>query len=453
MTDASNNGQLTTKLQNLHSGASQSIKLGNETLDLADCHKLANAIRNARSLTNFSSANTKFADFSVVSNALQSRRDLTHLTLDYVVKNSEDLHAFPNIIRNNPGIGELSLCGATGAPPELLEDLTGSLAALPKLHYLKFNYMNINNQAMSHLTSALAELPRVTVIDCSHNPIGDQPMEAIADLMRNRPNFLGLRLNSTSITQAGWNVICRAVLATPHPNLLHFSSNHSNLLVEPFLTHNLTATRRGVGVVKEGKIKPIDLWNVHERATAITNQGGLQYMQQLEKWLEHLPQFSPETAPSFEAAFTANEIGYTPIDNPKTWDAHPNLLEELAAQDGLTEEMLNRRTPHGQSLIEHALAYSADIRTVIQTLNDNDIRLQADALFQEDGSPSKLLEIVTERRQVAGLFTADNWLDASPRSVKTVLAKLPPDMRDLIPNKHGLINCLERQQQSKAMAI
>ena len=247
------------------------------------------------------------------------------------------------------------------------------------------------------------------------NKIGEVGALAIADAMKGNTQLVQLLLFDNSFGEQGLDVLEKSILSTGSRNLTQVSGVSYNTEMRCMINKkNVVERSEQLG---QYRLDPPIIWlEILECLPAIRNNEVHPVTQEIEDFLAFV-----DTLPSVELTSelrfadlhkVERETGFTPLDNPRTWQ---------------------------------------NFGQVIATLGANGQRIGAAELLS-DGKASPFLKRAIMYGKALPLFTKANWQGASAGELKAVLNVLPKDFKDKIPNQHALMASVD-QRQNKTIKV
>lgn len=442
-------------LNAMRAGGTHVLTQREVTLSAEQCIDMADAISKAPSLTKAVFSFAKIADFQPIGEALAARKDLEEITFSNCTSAEDIAKQMPAILANKPGLSHLVLGSGSFTSPEIIAPLAAAIGgSCPALQHISLPSGFQDNQAASLLLQALAGKEQLeTVIISGPNAVNaDAVAGDLQQCLQNKQRLTQLHFPTDGPAQQPQTLLDTARTL---PNLIAFQFGSEELNAGPigeWCKHNKQAISTRIAEIAEKRPKeptPDDIWLVNHRKTAAIPHGLKTKLPHFVRLVERLPALPP--ALEMDALLAGDANGYCPLDNPKLWEQHPNLLAELAENGQLKEETLARTSPKGANLLEYALGFAKDAGEVFQTLNQNGIYLGKD-VFVDDGQPTLALQTLLEKSQGAALLNNENWRGRKPE-LQATLAAIPDADKARLAGRHAFMAAFGQQEQSCARSI
>ena len=435
-------------LQKCIEGGNAYLAFRNRRFSVAEGELLLRTFQEAPSILTLTLENCWFdGDSTPILEALKTRQDIQELRITGCKAwKDEDFKTISNVVGCIPALQKFILRD-NELPPETIAQFAADIKTHPNLDYVCFAGSRLTDETAAPLLEAVTANPKINGLDISFNGLTDASLPGILGFIQDRPQLLTLNMKLSKLSQEAYDEVEAAITSDPHPNFLHYEFTKTSNVLFSFKGANDKAAqdlRNRIDKNVMTKIPQEDIWLARELAPALDNIG-VWVRRHYKKLTLNYPVIEADQPITLDALFTPDEKGFTPIDNPSTWDAHPNLIEELGARGELTEETLKRETPQGHTLLQHIMGFTPLVRNAVAVLNEYGIQIQQDRLLDDEGTPSPLLEQLKGRRQVSGLFGVDNWEGKPAQHARAAMEVLPPQSpKEHYPNRHTFFAELSR---------
>lgn len=440
------------RMARVANGESQYLDFNGAILSPAQTEQLVETLHTAPEIIRLTFRGGNVAHFKDVAEAIKTRSDIQELRFSTMGLSEEESAEICGIIGNNPKLRQFGFVD-NNINRLTFEKIAQEIGDARGLHYIDFTDCKIDDDNATTLLTHASRNPNLIGMNLGHNPIGEAVVPALVAFVQRRPNLVALDLGTTGLNIDELVPLDKALLVEPHPNLLHYNRNQESPDITRLMRHNNKQTgdlRGELTVPGLARIRTDLIWAATERKTAILHQekSSLRYYDR--NAADTYPVLGADDAVTLDALFTPDANQHTAIENPRTWEAHPDLLEKLGERGELSPDALNRQTPQGYTLLDHALGFTPLVADIVATLNRHGVRLQADLwLDAAESAPSPRMEFLAERGQLAAIFKPDNWQGAPKGKLIKMLEtahELSPEER--YPNPHSLMLAVERQARA-----
>lgn len=167
--------------------------------------------------------------------------------------------------------------------------------------------------------------------------------------------------------------------------------------------------------------------------------------------LENKPSIDLERAYSKPRLFRKNDLGFSALDNPSTWQNIGEIMEHLAAQgDPLTKKDLLARDENGRCLMQKAIDCRMYNVVAAQLMKQGTPVQGRD--FGDEKSRFKQMNNLGVHAHDAYLgFTdlcrKDYWKDKGSKALSEFCKDLPPALLHQIPNRYQLQESLSKDEK------
>lgn len=279
--------------------------------------------------------------------------------------------------------------------------------------------------------------------------------DRLAEAVKNRPALITLN-SSVHRYNPDYTAIGDALVNHPHPNLLTPTGCHlqdvkqlqekNNAACEraklEFSSISDSLDQQGFNAAVSAEL----LADTFARLPALRSYSAMSEsnLQKFDELAKNLPILTRND--DISSLFASNSTGFSPIENPRTWQQHPDLMHQLQESGALNNAALHVRTEKGNSLMDIALLH-CNAKDVLPIFNKYGLKLQRNALLQENGEPTKLLERLHTRGDLPVLFTEANWVGAHAQELRETVNAMPQEMQSKIPPLNSLQLALRSAQQ------
>ena len=341
----------------------------------------------------------------------------------------------------------------------------GDVLPKTKLGELRLVYTEIGHEGIAQLCEGIAESKTLRMLDTQYNPgteeLGPGYEAAVRALSQNR-SLIEWEFRDKPETPDDPSLnFYEAEYETLHskgcPALQKFEAHRTGGFCNMLLQRNLTRANILMQMMtgRDPNETPlVDRVAIEERLIFMESAKLAGFVDALEAYKTFLDEQIPQEIPyalTLGELTAENDYGFTPLDNVKTWQEHPNLVGELldAGAVKTLDDLTKPVTPSGNSLLNYGLALG-DADALMASLAKHEFQIQKAELLNEDGTPNATFEIAIESGNVAALFTLENWEGASKAEFNAVVSQLSEWQQDKIPNLHGLRAYVGRQPQARA---
>lgn len=406
--------------------------------------------------------------FAITLEAIRNNLADSYPTFSGWELNDDDAIALAEVLPYGTSITKLYL-GENNIGDKGIKALAKALHHHPSLKQIYLPRNHISDEGAIAIAEMLTSNNTLVSIDLSRNEIANEGAAAIATALKNSTTLQELQLRNNNIGDAGAIAIADALT---HNTSLRFLSLGTNLfenegafalarmlkdnrsLVRFLLGYELSqeandafdeniigynktlvtflgaegraesycnnndeiARQRARQMAEVTTLTPADWLDIAERLAGIEYRGateGLDIVGIFKTFIATLPHVDVN-ASSAREAFMKPQGQYTALDNPDTWINFPEIITQL---------------------------------------NANGLYVRADALLNEDGSHSPLLERAFETGNVKALFSKPNWRGASPGELNRIIRTLSPEQKEQMGNLHSLMGALHKSAPSSGFSI
>ncbi|MBM3618291.1 MAG: hypothetical protein FJX23_07060 [Alphaproteobacteria bacterium] len=388
-----------------------------------------------------------------LADALKQNNSLKSLTLDYNRVGESGAQAIADAMGKHPltslGLGANCL-GDDGAVAiakagKSLETLTlfrnaigdeGAVAVAEHLftkgvlQSLDISTNKIGDAGAKAMTTALSGGSALQSLLLSSNALGEEGMQAFADFLEKHDTLASLFLDKAFAKHT------KGINQTTHKNMMQFTpaDDRLSLVVDQNSARNKALCERlslnpphTVGDILMAGERLVAIRDITRR---YTREFSPALPDKVETALANLPVLKPDFLE--DTLTTRNESGLTPLDNPASWRETDKLLPFFDKAF-----LLDNQNRDGEPLLANAV-YAGKFMEVLTHLNAQGEQLTPKDLLTEEKTPSPLLAFLTEKGELAQLFTLENWRDQSPQSLRVTYEALPDEGKAQVQNFHSL---------------
>lgn len=423
------------------------------------------------------------SEFAELVKAIPDLPSLKLLHLQQAYLQSSDVKALSSALSTRTDLQELGLHKSpiTDEDAILLAD---ALKPHKDFRALQISYCELQDEGMNALVDVIARSPNFRSLTASGNKWNQSTHDKLAVALSDKSDLATLSLWRDEKPPLDEHILEKSLLQNPHPNLVTTTGIHSHAIgaltsrnlaarvdagrfldalnasgdsyakrvnlqvLEPVVSSSRGISHTiGFNVVKDFDIVDA-IFKTQTRRTALIdfsrNEGKLAAF---DDFLKQMPKLEAGIKPSIDALFKEDAQGFSPLENPITWQNHPNLLTELAQENGLSTANRQRTTSRGTHLLDAALSY-LPTESVIDQIVPVGLRIGREELLTGEGKPTKLLDIIFSKGETTQLFTLSNWAGKSKNEVKSLVMALPEDMKPTVPPLLGLFQQLDAARPS-----
>lgn len=432
------------------------LRLGRTSeLDIDDVNwsdqaeEIIDALKHAPKVTHIKARWMKPEYLPALTQALQNLPKLVQLDLSYSKMQPEDVCALLPALKHMPKLESLLLDDihigdmAMEKLSEVIRD------AMPALRVVKFNGAGMGDTGAAALFESLRNKPNLQILDFRNNRFGDASLGHLAAMMRNKHQLMGLYLNNTGFSPGVQPHLEQALIQSGSSNLTHLWMDGKSPIAGSFCDHNakeMRAIAERIGnLTAENPLAPQEIWQYEARKIAAQYQRREIHHENYDRFVDSLPH--PPHPVKLDYLF-ADSKGYTALDNPRTWQEYPDLLDRLAENGELTIEALNRRSTLGVSLLESAVGFAKNAADVFRTVNGHGITLDASQFINTKGEPTPLMETLINRWECGALMQPKNWEGQNRSGIQAVINAIPEAQLAMVPNRHAFMASLRAGSQT-----
>lgn len=414
-----------------------------------EAEEIIHALKHAPKVTHIKARWMKPEYIPALTEALQKLPELIQLDLSNSKFQPEDIRVLLPALKNMPRLESLMLDNIN-IGDEIMEELSEVIReSLPVLNVAKLKKFGIKNKGAAALFDSLRDKPNLQILDFSNNPFNDDCLGSFSAMLKGKRQLMGLYINNTALSTEAQQNLGQAIIQTGSSNLTHLWMDEKPPSAQSFCDHNKAemhniAERIG-GLTAENPLAPQEIWQYEARKIAAQHQRREIDHGKYDRFIDSLPH--PPNPVKLDYLFAGNVKGYTALDNPRTWQENPDLLDRLAENGELTIEALNRRSPLGVSLLESAIGFANNAADVFRTVNRQGITLDA-SVFINKGEPTLLMETLVNRWECGALMQKGIWEGQNPSSLQAVIKSIPQEQLAMIPNRHAFMASLRAGKQT-----
>lgn len=418
----------------------------------------------------------RIADLKLLKHELGYCTGPKSLVIEHADLTDDLMPEILDIVRNCPNLERLDL-SHNGLTAKMMEELADTVTAHPTLSHIRLHENAIGKGAGEAFARMIRHADNLAILQLSNNELTAEDAAPIGQALANSRPLRQLMLGNNPLGEDGAQCIIQAlhqnrgltniglqlgtemsdvekrhmvhdIIATKHPTLTSISpfapaglsfiqsnrekaTNVAGYLMED--SHTLTLER--IGELQDYRPVLEHVLMGHEYKKHNTDKATA--IRILNRLMDSLPAI-PEK-PDIASLFAANETGFSPLENPSSWQKPEALFAALEKHKiPINWDLMARQTEHGHHFLEAAFNL-APLHPLMEQLNQRGIRLQAYELLGEKDQPNELLELAVKRGQVNALFHRDNWRGAERGELQRVMHALPKDVVERIPNRHALL--------------
>lgn len=388
------------------------------------------------------------------------------------------LRILAEALRDHPSLTSFRLKHQNGLSMDTLRAVTDTCFDLPQLEYFQLKGVDLSPVEIRHVAERATAHPSLGGLCLSKNRIDDVTASSLADMLDKKRNFQYIRLMDCDLSDE--SMVLLASRAAKQPDMIHFHLHYNpfsgkaaeavpRLMLEGgglnlisclpyneqsnrYCTDNAALVKQLVETLAQAQSqdRSEDILT-HAQAVArmpamrhtrrISSEEGPSAWELANAYLQQLPELDDSND-----ILRTNDRGQCPAENPRLWQNAETTLQRLE-QAGITIDAnwLAQKTARGDSLL--ACALTADAEAVIPALNKRDIRIQAEALLDNNGQPNEVLQNVIRQNTCGALFQHENWRGAGADSARAVLYALPDTTRQRLGNTYQLLTRLTSEQR------
>lgn len=397
--------------------------------------------------------------------AIPTLPSLKVLSLEQASLQQEDVKKLADALSQRDDLQELAI-SKTPLSDEGAVALSDALKKHKDLRSLQLSYCDLTEKGMDAFVDTISGAPHFRGLYASGNEWSQSNSDKLAVAISDKTELSALSLGSGAAAGLDEYALERSLLNNPHPNLITTTGIES-AAVDALTSRNLHArVEAGKFVAELAKSGEDYAKNVNPKSRTAILDGERQIVDWLEKdiditdaifktqtrraairdfsrsdstlqpfdaLLESMPSLPADQKITLDALFKEDAQGIAPLDNPLTWQHHPDLLKTLAQNGELSSESRKRETSRGTHLLEAALSY-LPTKSVIEQIQPLGLKIGRSELLTEDNKPTKTLDIIFSKGEVAQLFDFKNWVGQSKNTLQAFTADLPNEMRPSIPS-------------------
>lgn len=317
--------------------------------------------------------------------------------------------------------------------------LIDTITEHPHLHRLQINNTCFTTERMQRLTAALEHQPELTYLAFPFNKFSPETVNELVKFVGESGKICNLDLRGTQDDGKSLQILEDALIGKANQRNLHKLNPRSGAL-STMIRENGARIGEYQSRIRNGELDttgPELIWEIEQLRYSVI-EGDVK-TDIHTAFMDSLPTISEGETPTLDNLLKPDAKGWTPLDNPKTWRNHPDLLQELAKKGELNGETLNQRTPKGPTLAEYAFGFG-DTDAVLQILSQQNI-----GVSQLAGTDA--FEVIGKKGELGQLFTEAHWQDASRQELASTLARLSDSAKEQIPNRHQLLAGRQNPQQ------
>ena len=408
-------------------------------------------------------------------------------TLQLLEVSDQDLDTLISALDSDAPLHEFAILQGDFWSADHIRELAAGLAKHPELRFLKI-IGKLGDNGARIFAKLLPELPNLEQLDLSANSIGATGASAIAQASQTHPALFELGLGGNNINSPAMEDFADLITGNPRIARIDMANNNTRREDEELLTaaciesksKNLVwvvpSTFKGctkinsdfgkrIGRLKEedfGDLMVSDLKNLLDGRFGIMvvnrdfhnqpfNKTREMY-KKLEAYVDtlptvdDLPELTPEALTSLAPGFDRGVL-----DNPKTWEALPEIIACLAAQGTpLTAEHLQQQSSRSFTHLHNAesMGYFPEL---VRAMNESGEQIPFDALLFNGKLSLTTLSLVVSG-EISEFFRFENWEGKSPRELRECLNVLceEPIIAERLPPLHTLKAHLAREERATA---
>ena len=439
------------QIKSIKNGRTELIFNRDGAITLDEVRQISELLKSDRTIRRLTLADSQMTDemAAVLAEGIKENTTLDHLSIKGNPLTDDGIAPLMDSLTDHPAITSIDMSrNQFGAKATRAIGLLYSRN--PSLKQLQMEESTVQAGAWQPFGDMLKQ-SKLAVIGFNKCGIGNADALILAEGLRHNRNVSKIYLQDNAYDDNTKQILTEAVHASGNKNVGTYGGLDTDRLKSLGLRNTTwTARLRKTLINTEHLIamNTADLYAIEERYNIISNGAAPRIRERYRSFLEQLPPVSSEQFDTPESLFEVNEIGFTPLDNPKIWEHFPQICAKLAERGTpLTRDMLNQPNRDHESYLYTALC-NGPVGPIMRGLNASGIRLQTSALLKRDGTASDLLDGIVENGDANELFTAANWQGARPRDVTAVMHALPEKAN--VSNQHSLLASLSRRQISVA---
>ena len=373
-----------------------------------------------------------------MSDLIQNIRDNAIQSVNLCAANPADIVGIAEALKTNTSVIQLDLNGYGRLEKNELRALADMLKINTSIAILGFGLNPLGEESAKILAEGLAGHPALRELEMVHCEMGNGGVRAVCEALQKNKGLVLLdltceRLKAETETEA-------AKLFSRHPNLLEAQIGMTQ--IGKTCNDNMYAVEELVDELKLKSPQGLTLnsvFGILERLPAIYfgHRNQRQLLKKFDQFIAALP-FVDEPL-SLDGLTEANAKSYTPMDNPQTWKNFPAICKQLASRGTpVTSRFLEQTNRDGKSYLEFAVD-TKQFDAIFAAMDSCGLQFRASTLLDAEAQPKPFFRKLIEKNQIAPFFTEQNWSGADPAELKAVLRVLPPEVKENIPNQHGLL--------------
>lgn len=317
--------------------------------------------------------------------------------------------------------------------------LIDTITEHPHLHRLQINSTCLGTERMQRLTAALEHQPELTYLAFPFNKFSPETVSELARFVGESGKICNLDLRGTQDDVKSIQILEDALIGKANQRNLHQLMPRSGALSN-MIGENGARIGGYQSRIRNGELddpNPELVWEIEQLRFSVIEgdvKTGIH-----TAFMDTLPTLDAGEMPTLDSLLQPDTNGWTPLDNPKTWRNHPDLLQQLAEKGELNADTLHRRTPKGPTVVEYAFGFG-DTDAVLQILSRENI-----PICHLAGTDA--FEVIGKKGELGQLFTEAHWQHASRQELSSTLARLSDTAKDQIPNRHQLLAGRKSPQQ------
>lgn len=424
--------------------------------------EILDAVREGRSAEleiNVSSLNGE--DLQNIARTVRSAPQLNKLVIGQGQINDAACGLLAEAISHRNDIQEFGFIGVP-ASGEGCAVIAEALAHNKDLKILRFPTCRLGSEAVTAFAGLIDKLDDFRELFLTQGTWDQASHDTLSNALIKHKNLITINTMGHVGYTLDDSILEQNLLAQPQQNLLSMYGTSSDVL-KGKIKLNFERREKTHAFLRELQDKPEDrvvlsehitpqhIIDIEAQTPALASYTPARHegYDRFQFFYDTLPTLPEGQQPNIETLLTPDETGFTPLENPKTWQQYPDLLSTLAANHELKHENYIRQTPKGSTLLEMACAFRP-VAEVTSALNASGVRIGKDALIHEDGSTTSLLHTIHSKGELRDLFSYDNWIGGERHEVDSTIQALPDNVRIAVPPLNRLKLALDRTQRSHA---
>ena len=324
-------------------------------------------------------------------------------------------------------------------------DMPGLVAVLqgcPQGVRLELKGNQIGPEGAKTLAGMLRTNPHIEGLALTLNPIGDEGALAIAAELHEDSPLTVLLVAGCGLSDAASHQLEHTLIGIKPRNLIDFEVEHElSDKAQGVLSDNREAEDLIDSILDEDERPQIyALCMISNRLPAARYLGGHGDLEKVLDILETMPELKLDRPISRKHLTRADASGFTPLDNPKTWQNMAQIVPLL--EKPLTKKfLLETKNRDGDPIICNAIRAGAT-EALVSMLNEQGERIEA-----ADITP-KIEEAFydTHMKESQALFTDVQFEGKSSADMRAMVTAINVEVQD-ITNFHRLSSHLKREEQ------